>query len=102
MTQMDRTNILQIFDELSTSMSDCQLSINFSQNKKPEVDEPCVLIVALADKNISVSYYLTSTMAQEITKEELELILNTLISQEKFRRKIIFKNATLSTNIKWE
>lgn len=99
---MDRTNILQIFDELTTSMEDCNLSINFSTNKQPEVDEPCVLIYLINPKNIVVNYYLTSQEAQEITKEELEQSLTMLVKQEEYRRKIIFKNATISTKVKWE
>lgn len=99
---MDRTNILQIFDELTASLTDSQLTINFSSNKLPEVDEPCVLISLVTYRNIVVTYYLSSTEAQEITKEELEAALKTLIKQEEYRRKIIFKNATISTTVKWE
>lgn len=99
---MDRTNILQIFDELATAYPDREFSINFSSNKKPEVDEPSVLISTASARNMLIPFYLSSTESQEITKDELESAINMLIKQETYRRKLIFKNATLSTQVKWE
>lgn len=98
---MDKTNILTIFDELSATMPNCKISINFSSNKKPEIDEPSVLITLLNPKNISVNYYMTAEESQAITKDELESALLTLLTQEQYRRKIIFRNATIS-NSPWE
>lgn len=99
---MDRTNILQIFDELSAAHPDTDFSINFSSNTKPEVNEPSVLITTVTERNMAIPFYLSSTECQEITKEELESAITMLIKQETYRRKLIFKNATLSTQVKWE
>lgn len=90
---MDRTNILEVFDEVSQALSECKTSIKFSQVTDTVVDEPSVIITASTDDNINITYYLSSQEAQEITKSDLEYALNFLLKQESYRRSIIFRSA---------
>lgn len=93
---MDRTNILNIVDELNNTVNDSKISITFLSNTKPEVDEPNIIITVETLMNIKVTFYLSENEANEITFDELNGILAILVKQEMYRRKVIFKNAVIS------
>lgn len=93
---MDRTNILNIVDELNNTVNDSKISITFLSNTKPEVDEPSIIITVETGMNIKVTFYLTENEANMMTFEDLNAVLGVLVRQEMYRRKVIFKNAVTS------
>ena len=93
---MDRTNILNIVDELNNTVNDSKISTTFLSNTKPEVDEPSIIITVETLMNIKVTFYLSENEANDITFDELNGILGILVKQEMYRRKVVFKNAVIS------
>ena len=93
---MDRTNILNIVDELNNTVNDSKISITFLSNTKLEVDEPNIIITVETLMNIKITFYLSENEANDITFDELNGILGILVKQEMYRRKVIFKNAVIS------
>lgn len=94
---MDRTNILNIVDELNNTEKDCKIAITFLSNKPENDDEPNIIITHETGMNIKITFYLTEHEANIMTYDELHFILSILVNQEIYRRKVIFKNAVLST-----
>ena len=93
---MDRTNILNIVDELNSTTTGAKINITFLSNTKPEIDEPSIIITVESGDNIKVTFYLTENEANMITFDELNTTLGILVKQEVYRRKVIFKNAVIS------
>lgn len=96
---MDRTNILEVFDEVSQVLENCKLAIKFNKVNEPCIDEPSVTITVVSEGNINISYYLSAEESQEITKDTLESHLNLLIKQEQYRRKLVFRATVSETNV---
>ena len=93
---MDRTNILNIVDEINNTVDDSKISITFLSNTKPDVDEPSIIINVETGMNIKITFYLSENEANDITFDELNGVLGILVRQEMYRRKVIFKNAVTS------
>lgn len=93
---MDRTNILNIVDEMNNTIKGCNIGITFLSNKPENEDEPNIIITYETGANIKITFYLTEHEASIMTFYNLKAILNILTMQEVYRRKVIFKNAVIS------
>ena len=89
---MDKTNIIAIYEELQAAMPDENFMLTFLSDRNLGA-EPTVQIAVRSANNISVTLYLTEQECQEFTVLDLIKDITFLISQEKYRRTIIFATA---------
>lgn len=90
---MNKENIMKVYDDLWQAHADYEFSIHFITNKNVSEKLPVCYIICTASDAVTVPYYMTENDCNTITVEELESAINTILTQERLRRKVIFANA---------